>query len=331
MPLWMTSAVLLMLLFSRQAMEAALKAADVFCRSVMPALFPMMVLSGLIPTRGTDTKHERRLYLEQIMFGFCAGSPASARQLAINCSRYPVLKKHLEPLCCMSGVMSPLFFTGSLAALIGDRSAWLLLLCHWATALLTGGLCMGWHRIRKLPKTNTEPSSAAPSAKRPSLPDAISSAASALLSVLGAMMLFAILSALVKVLLAGLFPRWTEAHPQLLAVIWALLEIGGGSFALLEASPTPPLWLLCALCSMGGMSIWLQNLLFLGKMLHPVKLLLWRTLHGVLAGLCCYLLMPFAAETAAAASVSLPAGLTQPHWLALALLTALAAYRHPSS
>ena len=125
--------------------------------------------------------------------------------------------------------------------------------------------------------------------------------------------------------LSHLFPRWTAANPLLLAILWALLEIGGGAFALLDTVPHPPLWLLCALCSMGGMSIWLQNLLFLGNMIRPVKLILWRMLHGALAGLCCYLLMPFA--TVSAASIHGMLTLPGPYWLMLVLLTALAWYR----
>ena len=65
------------------------------------------------------------------------------------------------------------------------------------------------------------------------------------------------------------------------------VEIGGGAHALLDVSPTPDLPLLCALCSFGGLSILMQNLLFLGKSIRPGKLLLVRLLHGAAAyGVC---------------------------------------------
>ena len=42
--------------------------------------------------------------------------------------------------------------------------------------------------------------------------------------------------------------------------------------------------LLCALCSFGGLSIWLQNLLFVPECIRPAKLLCVRMLHGALSG-----------------------------------------------
>ena len=87
--------------------------------------------------------------------------------------------------------------------------------------------------------------------------------------------------------LSFLLPGWAADHPEVPALLWALLEIGGGAHALLDVSPTPDLPLLCALCSFGGLSIWMQNLLFLGKSIRPGKLLLLRLLHGAAAyGVC---------------------------------------------
>jgi hypothetical protein len=105
------------------------------------------------------------------------------------------------------------------------------------------------------------------------------------------MMLFAAVSALFRTLLDRLWPALPEACPLLPAVLWAVLEIGGGTFAVLDCFAQPPLWLLCALCSFGGLSLWLQNLLFIGKMIRPAELLFWRALHGAVSGLCCYILL----------------------------------------
>lgn len=42
----------------------------------------------------------------------------------------------LEPLLAACGVMSPMFFTGTLAQWTGLRAGcWVLLLCHWTGAL----------------------------------------------------------------------------------------------------------------------------------------------------------------------------------------------------
>ncbi len=318
------------LLFSSQAMDAARQALQVFGASVLPALFPMMVL-GALAGSGQRPGHRRTFSL--VLFGFCAGSPASARQASLLHQCSPFSRRQLLPLLCMSGVMSPMFFVGSLAELLGSAAGWLLLLCHWAAALATGGICRWLYR--KKVHCSEQPASVHPPAQAntPSapnantgglsaaLPAAISSAAQALLSVLGAMMLFAILAALVQSLLARLFPRWAASHSLLLSLIWALMEVGGGSLAL--AGQGAPPWLLCGLCSFGGLSIWLQNLLFIGQMIRPTELLGWRMLHGALGALFSFLALHFLPATLATVAAAQASPGHVP-WLALILLTALA-------
>mgnify|MGYP003309618947 CR=1 FL=1 len=135
------------------------------------------------------------------------------------------------------------------------------------------------------------------------------------------MMLFAILAALLRALLTGLFPRWAKTNSGVISLLWALLEVGGGSLALLGQGAPP--WLLCGLCCFGGLSIWLQNLLFIGHMIRPTELLFWRLLHGALGVLFGYFVFRFfPAVPAAAAFTPMPAG--KGLQLSLLLLTALA-------
>jgi hypothetical protein len=289
-------------------MASVQQVGQTFVVSVLPALFPMMVLGGLFDP--AQTKQGKQALL--VLFGFCAGSPASARQAALLHKRCPIPRKRWMPLLCMGGVMSPMFFVGSLAGRLGQQAGWLLLAAHWLSALATGMVCTGFYRC----KAEDDPPSAAKSPAAPppepsgkglsaAMPAAVTAAAQALLSVLGAMMAFGIVAAVLRGIAERLFPAWTAAHPSTLACLWALLEIGGGIFSLMEHAP--PLWAVCALCSFGGLSIWLQNLLFLGKTTNPMELLVWRMLHGGLGGLCCYLLqqlcpaaVPTAAQTAGA-------------------------------
>ena len=135
------------------------------------------------------------------------------------------------------------------------------------------------------------------------LPDSLRQAGPALLAVCGAMMLFSILAALFRQGLSALLPGWAASHPELPAIfrwqpIWHVqwLPNGGWAHALLDASAAPDLPLLCALCSFGGLSILMQNLLFLGKSIRPGRLLACRLLHGAAAyGICGLLvrLLPF--------------------------------------
>ena len=281
---------LLMLLFSAKTMVAAHQAAEVFARSVMPALFPTMIAGSLIARYSPCIKTRTNIFRFQIMFGFMAGSPASTRQLAMLNEQQNLPQKDYRLLLCMSGVMSPMFFTGAVASRMGECTALLVLCCHWLAALLTG--CVyNWgtrtrvsNKISSSSQTTSKPSSPTFAA---ALTSAIREAALAQLSVLGAMMVFSILAAVIRECLAHVFPIWTANHASWLAVGWSLLEVGGGVLALLEGDPATPPWLICGLCSFGGLSIWLQNLLFLDAKTHPAELLGFRTLHGVLAMILC--------------------------------------------
>lgn len=271
----------LLLVFSGTAMQAASRAAQVFASGVLPALFPMMVLGRLLPTGG---KGERsRFFWLAVPFGLASGSPASAQRARLLWDAGAADTDRAQRLLCATGVMSPLFFTGTLAAWTGSPAACAVMLgAHWAGALLCACL---WR-----PGAAGTPQASASAPQRQgsvSLPEAISQASQALLCVCGAMMLFSIAAALLRELLMLLCPAWTQKNGRLLAVLWALLEIGGGAGAVLEAYAEPPFALLCALCSFGGLSIWLQNLLFARPIIRPARLLLMRALHAAAAyGLC---------------------------------------------
>ena len=293
---WIFGLAALMLLDSDTVLNAVNGAAGVFVRSVMPALFPMMVLNGL---SARLSGRERRW----MTVGFCwlAGSPASAQRLEGLWERGELPERALLPLAAATGVMSPLFFVGSLGSrLPNPAGGWLLLTAHWLGALAAAGLIHGLSRrfspTEKAETFRPEERTAGRASLLAALPDSLRQAGTALLSVCGAMMLFSILAAFFRQGLSFLLPGWTADHPEVPALLWALLEIGGGAHALLDVSPTPDLPLLCALCSFGGLSIWMQNLLFLGKSIRPGKLLLLRLLHGTAAyGVCRMLvrLFPF--------------------------------------
>lgn len=286
---WLFGLAALMLLDSDTVLAAVNGAAGVFVRSVMPALFPMMVLNGLSEHLGGQEKRWMT-----VCFCWLSGSPASAQRLEGLWKRGEVAGRELLPMAAVTGVMSPLFFVGSLGSrLPGTAAGWLLLAAHWLGALAAAGLAHGLNHLSRrktadaaLPEERAlRP--AEPVSLLTALPDSLRQAGPALLSVCGAMMLFSILAALFRQGLSALLPDWAAAHPEFPAILWAVLEIGGGAHALLDVSAAPDLPLLCALCSFGGLSILMQNLLFLGKSIRPGKLLLVRLLHGAAAyGIC---------------------------------------------
>ena len=249
-------------------------------------MLPMMVLCRLLPAHANHERSAWRGYAGAVFFSFASGSPASAQRVRDLWGAGALARGALEPLLAACGVMSPMFFTGTLAQWTGLRAGcWVLLLCHWTGALAAAGVVR--LAARKQPACRTGAAAApasGPAAPRPSLPEAVTGAATSLLAVCGAMMTFAIVAGVLRALVAALFPAWTASHGRLLAAAWALLEIGGGAAAVLEAWPQAPMALLCALCSFGGLSIWLQNLLFVPECIRPAKLLCMRMLHGALSG-----------------------------------------------
>lgn len=294
----------LLLWLSGDCLAAATRAAGVFVTGVMPALFPMLVLAGL-PAKGEGA-------VSAVGFAFAAGSPAGGKRLAglaaQRVGRSPA--RSLAPLFVTAGVMSPLFFVGSLSAWTGNPTmAWLMLGIHWVSALAAGGLALGLERLGRQrasplacpdPVTAMHPSirqqgeAGGPSLLR-ALPEAVAAAMRALLAVCGAMMLFAVAAALLRGALAALWPAWTSRNGRALAFVHALLEIGGGAHGLVTAfsgqmgSPSGQALypLLCAACGFGGFSIWLQNLAYTGQNIRPGALLLFRAVHGAVSyGLC---------------------------------------------
>ena len=288
---WLFGLAALMLLDSGTVLDAVNGAAGLFVRSVMPALFPMMVLNGLCARLGG---REQRWMT--VCFCWLSGSPASAQRLEGLWERGGLAGRELLPMAAATGVMSPLFLVGSLGGrLPNPAGGWLMLTAHWLGALAAAGLIHRLSRrfssMEKAEPVRPEERTAGRASLLEALPDSLRQTGPALLSVCGAMMLFSILAALFRQGLSALLPGWAADHPEVPALLWALLEIGGGAHALLDVSPTPELPLLCALCSFGGLSIWMQNLLFLGKSIRPGKLLLLRLLHGAAAYSVCRMLV----------------------------------------
>ena len=280
-------AVMLMLLaFSDAATEAARAAAACFATGVLPSLLPMMVLGNIWPA---DTKTERSgigLWFRTGLYGFAAGSPAAARRALDmrGCFR----GKSWECALCLSGVMSPMFFTGTLAGWLGSvKEGRILLVIHWLGAI-AAALIWQLFASGDTPVPDTQ---SAPAAGR-SLPEAIARSVQPLLCVCGAMMVFSAAAGLLKSLLMALAPAWTARHENWLAAVWAVMEIGGGSSAVIRAYQKPHA-LLSALCGFGGLSIWLQNLLFVQNSVRPAKLLGMRALHGAVCYALVRILNPF--------------------------------------
>lgn len=283
----------LVMLLSDTVMEACRRAAEVFRQSVMPALFPMMILCGLMEGMRPLPGPRWVKYGETVLFSLLSGSPASARRVSGFVQNDEHFPRNALIMMAFCGVMSPIFFLGTLQSRLPKGSGLMLLLCHWAGATLTGLFTIvfakrDWiHQCNKLNSVNGAPAATVPTfSLLGALPRAVTGAMAGLLSVLGAMMLMGIAASLLEKALCLLLPgRWQ--NPRLFAVLHGLMEIGGGAVRLSEVWPHVPL--LSGLCGFGGLSVWMQCLLFLPKEIRPGKLLLIRLFHGAVSyGLCSF-------------------------------------------
>lgn len=279
--------MVMLLMFSDTAMEAARTAARCFAWGVMPALLPMMVLGKMLPNPTKGEHSAKSVWLGTALFSLAAGSPAAAQRVQGICGGLSARGR--ECLLCLTGVMSPAFFTGTLAGWLGSaREGWLLLGLHWLGAAATAGL---WALLGRRGPEKPE-ARELPPREDAGLAQAIAGSARSLLCVAGAMMTFSAAAAVISRALSAAFPVWSGRHAGFQAFVWAVMEIGGGSSALIGALEEPHAWL-SALCGFGGLSIWLQNLLFLDKTIRPARLLGMRAVHGAVCYALVRLLNPF--------------------------------------
>lgn len=253
--------LVLLLLYPPDAMSAVREAVRLWAQHVMPALFPYMVISSLLVafTRG------RALTMPLAMLG---GSPAGARLIALS-GASPRAAQRLSALCV---TVNPLYILGTLS---GDAR---MLAAHWLGAVIPFAFVCFVTRGGDERSTRE----AADAAAHPDFSEITRGAVLAMLTVCGYMALFMTLTAL----LARAFPL----PVALQTLLSCLLEMAGGCARILSlglpAERAAPL--LCAAVSFGGLSIFMQNALFLRPAGVNMRLqFAARVLHaGAAYGLC---------------------------------------------
>lgn len=233
---WLGAALALFALYPEDAMEAARAACRLWAGHVMPALFPYMVFSQLLAS-------SVRSPLLTVPLAMLGGSPSGARLIALL-GASPEKAQRLAALCATA---SPLFILGTL------KGGAPMLVSHWLGALAAWGFVRLWGGRTALAETLSVPQPAA----RLTLIEAVRDAALAMLSVCGFMVLFSVLGALA----AHLMPL----SPPLRALLSCVLEMAGGcaSVASLSLPAAERAALQCAAVSFGGLSVFMQNALFL--------------------------------------------------------------------
>ena len=261
-----------MLLRPEVSLQAAADACALFARSVLPGLYPYMILLLV----ALDRLPAQAPYPLLVALGRGAGSPCGAKICAARQGRMDPRALRRLTVCC--GTMSPMFLYGTLGQWLQSPRAGLCILL----AVLAGGLAAS----AALPGggESRQPSSAFSQAAPMSLGAAVEKASITLLTVCGCMVLGNVLSALLPALLPGL-PQGARLG------IACLAEVTTGSRAL-TLLPLP-LELRVALLSgetgFGALAILLQNRALGPRGLMPLWAQLgFQLLHGLLSALVGY-------------------------------------------
>ena len=261
-----------MLLRPEVSLQAAADACALFARSVLPGLYPYMILLLV----ALDRLPAQAPYPLLVALGWGAGSPCGAKICAARQGRMDPRALRRLPVCC--GTMSPMVLYGTLGQWLQSPRAGLCILL----AVLAGGLAAS----AALPGggESRQPSSAFSQAAPMSLGAAVEKASITLLTVCGCMVLGNVLSALLPALLPGL-PQGARLG------IACLAEVTTGSRAL--ALLPLPLELRVALLSgetgFGALAILLQNRALGPRGLMPLWAQLgFQLLHGLLSALVGY-------------------------------------------
>ena len=181
-----------MLLRPEVSLQAAADACARFARSVLPGLYPYMILLLV----ALDRLPAQAPYPLLVALGWGAGSPCGAKICAARQGRMDPRALRRLTVCC--GTMSPMFLYGTLGQWLQSPRAGLCILL----AVLAGGLAAS----AALPGggESRQPSSAFSQAAPMSLGAAVEKASITLLTVCGCMVLGNVLSALLPALLPGL-------------------------------------------------------------------------------------------------------------------------------
>ncbi len=286
--------LLLVLLIFAQPMLAALQAGLYLCaRTVIPSLFPFMVLSSLlIRLAPTHALPGGRLFeklfrirgvgLFAFFIGALCGFPLGARTVADLYASGHLSKKEAERLAALSNNTGPAFCVAGVGvSLFGSpRIGWLLYGIQILSALLVAFL----FARASGPPSFKEKGGQAVTPSPLSLSESIYSASITLLSITGTILFFSALCALPKLFLP----------PTAFALLSSFLEIGNATAAAGALSPSIGIPIAALAISFSGLSVHLQAAAVLkARGLSTLPCLYHKLLCGVLSFFLALLLFRF--------------------------------------
>ena len=252
--------MLLMLLSPALTMDAAGAACRLFVTSVMPGLFPYMVLSLLLVSR---IPGEMPPFLITLL-GWCGGSPTGARLLALR----PGMDRRIQKrIALSSATMSPMFLLGTVGSWLDSPAAGAAVLF----AVILGGYLTGLLTGRK--KSAPAHEKALPDAPASlTFGQAVEQAARTMLLVCGTMVMLRVFAGFAA-----------QAAPWASLPLTTLLEVTTGASIIADLPLPLPLrtGIIAGCTGFGGMAVIMQNRALYPSGLLPLpEQIFWQALHG---------------------------------------------------
>ena len=246
--------ILCLILDSKCASESAVKSLDLCIRTVIPSLFPMFVLSGMVvsglsgSTGGLMRRLERLLRLPErsggiFLVGAIGGFPVGAQCIGQAISQGCFGKDDGERMLGFCNNCSPAFLFGIAGSLFGSP---LIPLLIWTVQLESAMLiAVCWPGKRGIGKTFTP--------RNVTMPEAVNRAIRSMVSVCAWIILAGVLSGFLE---RWLFPILAFPFPEILR---GMLELTGGILGLSGMENTALQMLFCSFFTcFGGICVLLQ-------------------------------------------------------------------------
>lgn len=242
--------MLVMLLFPGSTGEAARSALQTWALTVVPSLFPYMVLCRMLASQLAGSRLPPALLVAAL--GLAGGSPSGAATLSGYARSGRLRRDALLPLCVLTGTISPMFVLNTAGGWLGaPRLARCLLAAHLLGAVLSAALVKAC--VRRSP---TFKESLPDHSDSGSPGDPIRESVRAILSVGGCIVFYSVVAEGLSLLL----PLPSRAA----AVLHGALEAAGGAHAICTAgfSRNAQALLISTVLGFSGVSILAQNSLF---------------------------------------------------------------------
>lgn len=247
-----------MLIFPAVTMDAAAQACRLFAGSVLPGLFPYMVVSSMLLRRMKPPLPALLI----LLMGWGGGSPAGAKLIHAAGGLTSRQKSRLLIAC---SALSPMFFLGTLAKWLASPVCGGIALF----SVLTSGCLAAAFAGKGLPTLPAKQENH----RSLSLQEAVESSARTMLLVCGMTVFFRVCAALL-----------ITAFPQGRGVILPVMEVTAAVEYVCQL-PLPPGWktaLVSGVAGFGGCSLMMQNRSLCPVMSLPQQILC-QVLHGAIA------------------------------------------------